>query len=62
VTPGARVPALTNNRVLFRDGVPVAVHSGGQPEFIVALPPEKEWEARQALVRRRMLPVPARPS
>jgi len=62
VTPGARVPALTNNRVLFRDGVPVAVHSAGQSEFIVALPPEKEWEARQALVRKRMLAGPARPS
>ena len=61
VTPGARVPALTNNRVLFRDGVPVAVHAGGQSEFIVALPPEKEWEARQALVRKRMLAGPARP-
>ena len=24
ITPGARVPALTNNRVLYRDGVPVA--------------------------------------
>ena len=29
ITPGARVPALTKNRVLYRDGVPVAVHSGG---------------------------------
>ena len=23
VTPGTRVPALTNNRVLYRDGAPV---------------------------------------
>jgi ATP-dependent Lhr-like helicase len=62
ITPGARVPALTNNRVLYRDGAPVAVHSAGQSEFIVALPPEKEWEARQALVRKRMVAGPARPS
>jgi len=60
VTPGARVPALTNNRVLYRDGVPVAVHAGGQSEFIVALPPEKEWEARQVLLRKRMLAPSAR--
>jgi ATP-dependent helicase Lhr and Lhr-like helicase len=60
VTPGARVPALTNNRVLYRDGVPVAVHSAGQSEFIVALPPEKEWEARQALVRRNLQPAGVR--
>jgi ATP-dependent Lhr-like helicase len=53
---------LTNNRVLYRDGVPVAVHSAGQSEFIVALPADKEWEARQALVRKRMVAGPARAS
>ena len=37
ITPGARVPALTKNRVLYRDGVPVAIHAGGESEFIVAL-------------------------
>ena len=62
VTPGARVPALTNNRVLYRDGVPVATHTSGQSEFIVALPPEKEWEARQALVRKTLVAGPARAS
>jgi ATP-dependent Lhr-like helicase len=56
VTPGVRVPALTKNRVLYRDGVPVAVHTGGQSEFIVKMEPEKEWEARQALVRRNLQP------
>ncbi len=60
ITPGARVPALTNNRVLYRDGVPVAMHAGGQSEFIVALPPEKEWEARQVLLRRNLQPGSAR--
>ena len=30
ITPGARVPALTNNRVLYRDGAPVATLTGGQ--------------------------------
>jgi ATP-dependent Lhr-like helicase len=62
VTPGARVPALTNNRVLFRDGVPVATHAGGQSEFLVTLEPGKEWEARQALLRKSMVPGPARAS
>jgi len=60
ITPGARVPALANNRVLYRDGVPVAVHAGGQSEFIVKMEPEKEWEARQVLVRRRLQPGGAR--
>jgi ATP-dependent Lhr-like helicase len=64
VTPGARVPALAGNRVLFRDGVPVAVHAGGQSDFLVAMEPAAEWAARQALLRRRMQPwqvAPPRP-
>jgi len=63
VTPGPRVPALAGNRVLFRDGVPVAIHAGGQSDFLVAMEPASEWEARQALLRKRLVPwqVPARP-
>jgi ATP-dependent Lhr-like helicase len=56
VTPGARVPALTNNRVLYRDGVPLAVHAGGQSDFLVEMEPGTEWEARQALLRKSMAP------
>jgi ATP-dependent Lhr-like helicase len=61
VTPGPRVAALTNNRVLYRDGVPVAVHAAGQSDFLVAMEPGKEWEARQALLRKTLVPGPARP-
>ena len=56
VTPGTRVSALANNRVLYRDGVPVAIHAGGQSEFIVPMEPGREWEARQALLRKNLLP------
>lgn len=62
VTPGARVAALTNNRVLYRDGVPVATHAAGQSDFLVPMETGKEWEARQALLRKRMVAGPARPS
>ena len=62
VTPGTRVTALTNNRVLYRDGVPVASHAAGQSEFIVPMEPGKEWEARQALLRKRIVAGPTRPS
>jgi ATP-dependent Lhr-like helicase len=60
ITPGARVPALTNNRVLYRDGVAVATHAAGEAEFLVAMEPGREWEARQALLRKTILPGPAR--
>jgi ATP-dependent Lhr-like helicase len=58
VTPGARVPALTKNRVLYRDGAPVATQVAGQSEFIVPMEPGKEWEARQALLRRSIVATP----
>jgi ATP-dependent Lhr-like helicase len=51
VTPGARVPAFTGNRVLYRDGVPVAVHIGGKTEFLVDVPDKEAWNARNALIR-----------
>jgi ATP-dependent Lhr-like helicase len=60
ITPGVRVPALTNNRVLYRDGVPVATHTAGESEFLVQLEPGREWEARQALLRKQIVPGPAR--
>jgi len=56
VTPGARVPGLANNRVLLRDGLPVAIGIGGEVKFLEALAPEAEWQARTALVRQ---PAPA---
>jgi ATP-dependent Lhr-like helicase len=62
ITPGAKVPALTNNRVLYRDGVPVATLTGGQSDFLVEMEAGREWEARQALLRKTMVPGPARPS
>ncbi|HEX9627843.1 MAG TPA: DEAD/DEAH box helicase [Acidiferrobacterales bacterium] len=55
VTPGARVPALAGNRVLYRDGLPVAVQVGGEARFLIDLAPGDEWGARNALLR----PTPA---
>src|SRR5206468_12302170 len=52
ITPGARLPALTGNRVLYRDGLPVATLAGGEVQFLETLDPATEWEARNALLRR----------
>ena len=37
VTPGARVPSIAGNRVLFRDGEPVAVRVGGSVNHLKSL-------------------------
>ena len=61
VTPGARVPALAGNRVLFRDGVPGRDRMpAGQSDFLVPMEPADEWAARQVLLRKRLLPWHAR--
>ncbi|MGE5240364.1 MAG: ATP-dependent DNA helicase, partial [Bacteroidota bacterium] len=57
LTPGARVPALAGNRVLYRDGVPLAVQVAGESRFFEELPPELEWQARNALVRQPIPPA-----
>jgi ATP-dependent helicase Lhr and Lhr-like helicase len=52
ITPGERVPGLTSNRVLYRDGVPVLAKEAGQ---VKSLPPdeaEPSAELVHALVRK----------
>jgi ATP-dependent Lhr-like helicase len=51
VTPGNRVPSVLRNRVLYRNGVPVAAWVGG--EFVWAGTPDAqgEWAARNSLAR-----------
>ena len=51
LTPGAKLAALTGNRVLYRNGLPMAVLSGGEVQFLEKLDPGTEWEARKALLR-----------
>lgn len=51
LTPGSKIPALAGNRVLFRDGLPIAAQIGGETRFLEALPANDEWEARNALIR-----------
>ena len=50
LTPGRRVAALAGNRVLYRDGVPVATQEGGQVQFLAEVPASEQWLLRNALV------------
>jgi ATP-dependent helicase Lhr and Lhr-like helicase len=51
LTPGPKLAALTVNRVLYRDGLPVGLLSGGEAQFLETLEPATEWQARKALLR-----------
>jgi ATP-dependent Lhr-like helicase len=52
VTPGDRLPALSGNRLLFRDGEPIAVWESRQTRFLVELGVAERWQAQNALTRR----------
>jgi ATP-dependent helicase Lhr and Lhr-like helicase len=51
LTPGSRLAALTGNRLLYRDGLPVAFLAGGEVHFLESLDSGSEWQARKALLR-----------
>jgi len=52
LTPGARLASLAGNRLLLRDGVPVAAYAGGEVQYLEDLPTEHHWDAKTALLRR----------
>ncbi|TMJ75874.1 MAG: hypothetical protein E6G80_01755 [Alphaproteobacteria bacterium] len=51
LTPGPKLPALTGNRLLYRDGLPIALLAAGAVQFLETLDPASEWEAHKALLR-----------
>jgi len=56
LTPGERVGNLYGNRVLYRDGVPIAVKDGGETRILAATAPEDRWAVEKALVTRSIPP------
>ena len=53
ITPGPRVPAVSGNKVAFRDGVPVASLQSGDVVLHADLPEDERDEAHRALGARR---------
>ena len=57
LTPGPKLPALTGNRAVYRDGLPIALLSGGCERYFEALDESQRWIVRKALLKG---PAPAR--
>jgi len=55
ILPGPKLPALVGNRVLYRNGIPIALLAGGEVQFLEELDGPSAWEARNVLLRS---PVP----
>jgi ATP-dependent helicase Lhr and Lhr-like helicase len=56
ITPGDRIPGLTTNRVLYRDGVPVLAREGGQVRSLES-DAEPSAELTHALIRKQSPPA-----
>jgi len=54
LVPGAKVPAVYSNRVLFRDGIAVAALIGGEAQYFVELSAETAWQMKNILLRSPM--------
>ncbi|HEY4264767.1 MAG TPA: DEAD/DEAH box helicase [Micropepsaceae bacterium] len=51
LTPGPKLSALTGNRLLYRDGLPIALLTGGEVQFLETLEASDEWQAKKVLLR-----------
>ena len=49
--PGAKVPALASNRLVYRDGLPVAAEIAGKQHFWLELDQQSAAEVRSKLIR-----------
>ena len=54
--PGPRLSPAASNRLLYRDGVPIAVLEAKEIRFLSEMDPADQWQARNALLRRRVPP------
>jgi len=52
LTPGPRLSSLAGNRLLYRDGLPVATLAADEVHYLVELSPKDQWDAKTALLRR----------
>ena len=56
VTPGRRITAIPGNRILFRDGEPVARYEGKSVHFEKKLDAEMAWTLEKSLIRKHVPP------
>ncbi|TND09346.1 MAG: ATP-dependent helicase Lhr and Lhr-like helicase [Bacteroidetes bacterium] len=56
ITPGRRISGIFSNRVLYLDGVPVAVKEGKEIQFLVEADDSEKWKLQNALIQRKVPP------
>src|SRR5205814_10042109 len=56
LVPGPRLSPAASNRLLYRDGVPIAVLEAKEIRYLVEMNAADQWQAHNALLRRRIPP------
>jgi ATP-dependent Lhr-like helicase len=54
--PGPKLSQGASNRLLYRDGVPIAVLESKEIRYLIEMDAADQWQARNALLRRRVPP------
>ena len=59
VTPGNVVAGFATNRILYRDGIPVAIKqgAGSGEQYLAEVTPDERERLKSALVRGRVAPL-----
>jgi len=59
VTPGEVVAGVATNRILYRDGIPVAIKegAGSGEQYLAEVTPDEREYLKSALVRGRLAPL-----
>ena len=56
ITTESRVPAFLNNRILYKDGEPVAIKTGTEVAYLKTFEKKEKWELHTKLIRRDIPP------
>ena len=57
LTPGKRVPGYFGNRILYRDGAPVAIKEAKEIQFLIDPEQQEKWDLQTKLVKRTISPL-----
>lgn len=56
ITPEKRIPAIYSNRVIYQNGVPIAVKEGKEVKFLKEFTDQEQWELKNKLIQKEITP------
>jgi len=56
ITPGRRIPSFSGNRILYKDGIPIAAIESKEVYFMIEPEEGERWMQQEALVRQPIAP------